>query len=534
MRRAAVAILALAMAASAQNIDPSTLAGKVLLGYQGWFRCPAGGVMGMNWSHWANGVPSAASLVIDMYPDMREFEPGEACVVPGMTVGGQPAYLFSAGSSKTVDRHFQWMRQYGIDGVLAQRFLTDIPGNRGAGDPVLRNIMAAAERYGRVFAIEYDVTGANPATVANDLQQDWRYLADTLNVTSSPAYLRHNHKPLVSVWGLGFSGGRNPPENPTAAAQIVEWFRSTAGVTYMGGAPSRWRTLDSDALPDPGWTAVYRSMDVIQPWTVGRYNSNSGADSWLNSRIKPDLDAAAQNGQLYMPVVFPGFSWHNLNRSAAQNQIPRNRGEFLWRQAHNAKLAGAQTLKIAMFDEVNESTAMFKVAPRRQDAPDQGYWLTLDADGFTLPSDWYLRLAGEITRMFRRSGPPSATIPGAPGPPWAGEPAVPIVSAASFSGTALAPDSLATAGAGGNSVTVIDSTGQAREATLTYAGPAQVNFVVPPGIATGRATVLVSNGDGGVSAGTIEVAPSAPGIFTANGNGQGPAAAVVYSRTGAA
>ena len=57
-------------------------------------------------------------------------------------------------------------------------------------------------------------------------------------------------------------------------------------------------------------------------------------------------------------------------------------------------------LKIAMFDEVNEATANFKVAARRQDAPDQGYWLTLDADGFTLPSDWYLRLAGEITRIF--------------------------------------------------------------------------------------------------------------------------------------
>ena len=57
-------------------------------------------------------------------------------------------------------------------------------------------------------------------------------------------------------------------------------------------------------------------------------------------------------------------------------------------------------LKIAMFDEVNESTAMFKLAARRQDAPDQGYWLTLDADGYELPSDWYLRIAGEITRMF--------------------------------------------------------------------------------------------------------------------------------------
>ncbi len=69
-----------------------------------------------------------------------------------------------------------------------------------------------------------------------------------------------------------------------------------------------------------------------------------------------------------------------------------------------------------MFDEVNESTAMFNLAAHRKDAPDQGYWLTLDADGRDLPSDWYLRLAGEITRMFHGEIPPSAEMPRNPGP----------------------------------------------------------------------------------------------------------------------
>src|ERR1700716_2108283 len=82
----------------AQAVDPSALKGKVLLGYQGWFRCPAGGASGTNWSHWTStGVPTAAAISIDMYPDMREFEPGEACAIPNMTVGNSPAYLFSAG-----------------------------------------------------------------------------------------------------------------------------------------------------------------------------------------------------------------------------------------------------------------------------------------------------------------------------------------------------------------------------------------------------------------------------------------------------
>src|SRR6267143_4868552 len=87
----------------AQAVDPSTLKGKVLPGYQGWFRCPGGGTSGTNWSHWtSSGIPTAASISIDMYPDTREFEAGEACAVPDMTVGGSPEYLFSFGNSTRV------------------------------------------------------------------------------------------------------------------------------------------------------------------------------------------------------------------------------------------------------------------------------------------------------------------------------------------------------------------------------------------------------------------------------------------------
>jgi hypothetical protein len=141
-------------------------------------------------------------------------------------------------------------------------------------------------------------------------------------------------------------------------------------------------------------------MDVVQPWTVGRYRTVEQVDEWRKSAIEPDLAELKKNGQMYLPVIFPGFSWANLNRDAPKNAIPRLGGEFLWRQAYDARAAGATALKIAMFDEVNEATAMFKTAARRSDAPEQGFWLTLDADGLELPSDWYLRLAGEITRGF--------------------------------------------------------------------------------------------------------------------------------------
>src|SRR5260370_27991284 len=97
----------------------------------------------------------------------------------------------------------------------------------------------------------------------------------------------------------------------------------------------------------------------------------------MKNRIVPDLAATIANNQMYMPVIFPGFSWYNLNRGAAQNQIPRNGGNFLWRQAYNARRAGADILKIAMFDEVHEGPADFKVAPRPRAAPDPRHWLAL-------------------------------------------------------------------------------------------------------------------------------------------------------------
>jgi hypothetical protein len=312
------------------------------------------------------------------------------------------------------------MRDYGLDGVLLQRFIGETARKRTEGDTVLRNVMAAAAATGRVFAIEYDISGGREETLAEQLREDWRYLVDTVKVTQHANYLKHAGKPVLGVWGIGLNDGKHPPAKPSDAAEIVRWFRTSAEpqyrVTYVGGTPSRWRTLRADAAEDPEWSAVYRAMDVVQPWTVGRYRTVEQVDAWRVNELAPDAAELRARHQLYMPVIFPGFSWHNLNREATKNQIPRLRGEFLWRQARNARAAGATMLKIAMFDEVNEATAMFKLASRAGEAPAEGFWLTLDADGFELPSDWYLRLAGEITRAFRAATNLPEALPANPGP----------------------------------------------------------------------------------------------------------------------
>ena len=399
---------------AAPTIDASTLDHKVLIGYQGWFTCPSDD--SGRWTHWSRGVPTPATLTVELFPDTSELEADERCEIPGMTIDGKPAYVFSSRNQKTVSRHFQWMREYGLDGVLVQRFVGEIRRKQQDGDVVLKNIMKAAEESGRTFAIEYDISGGNPDTFAQTIEDDWRYLVDEVKVTASPNYQRHNGKPVVSIWGMGLSDGNaHPPADPQAALKLINWFKADAPVryqaTYMGGTPAHWSSLTADSRTDPAWAGVYAAMDVVQPWNVGRYGTLAAVDKWKDDVLAPDVKAAAGNHQIYMPVIFPGFSWHNLKPGAKENQIPRLGGEFFWRQAYNAKMAGATVLKIAMFDEVDEGTAILKTVSHRSQAPDQGYWLTLDADGNELPNDWYLRLAGEITRMFHGDIKPEPKLP---------------------------------------------------------------------------------------------------------------------------
>lgn len=116
--------------------------------------------------------------------------------------------------------------------------------------------------------------------------------------------------------------------------------------------------------------------------------------------------------------------------------------------------------------------------------------------------------------------------------------AVAIVSAASFAGPQLAPESLAVGfldafGAGANNlrVQVRDSTGREANAPMFYSGPGQVNFQLHAGLALGPATVRVLSGSGVIANGAVEIVTVAPGVFAANANGRGVAAAAAQRVT---
>lgn len=404
---------------SVPPVDATTIDRKLLFGYQGWFACPEDGSPLDRWEHWfrPGAAASAATVRVDMWPDVSELAADERCPTPLTLPDGRHAEVYSAFRAATVARHFQWMRDYDLPGVFLQRFTVRLDDDavRGFRDGVARNVRAASETHGRVFAVMYDISGHRGGSLVEDIKRDWIYLVDTLRLTESGRYLRHGGRPLLAIWGFGFT---DRPATPGQAAGLIDFFRNHPEPRYratlFGGIPAFWRTLTRDSQSDPAWASVYRAFDIVSPWTVGRFGDEEGIARFYASQVAGDLDETRRLAIEYMPVVFPGFSWHNLNQEARPNQIPRRGGRFLWWQIEHALAAGSTMLYGAMFDEVDEGTAMFKTASTPRDAPTDRPMVTLDEDGVAVPNDWYLRLAREAQLRLDKVPRPRRRRPNAP------------------------------------------------------------------------------------------------------------------------
>ncbi len=383
---------------------------KVMMGYQGWFLAPGDGSNTNNpWNHWfkSGTTPDAANLTVDMWPDMTEYS--DKFNTNMTNVDGSTAQLYSSYSLSTTRKHFEWMSNYNVYGIYLQRFLSSVDvqssGSFGAKNKVLENVMTSATEYNRKFAVMYDVSiGGNitDATMYAKIVADWEYLVDTYDILNKPGYVKQNGKPVVAIWGIGF---KDRGLTTATSQAIIDYFKTNAAPKYrayvMGGVPEGWRTRSGASETGVGWTAVYNSLDMISPWSVGRYSNNNGADSFKTNNIMPDLAACNTNNKDYMPVIWPGFSWRNL-KSETLNVTPRNGGQFYWRQAYNAVQAGVKFIYVAMFDEVDEGTAMFKITETKAKLPIQAkdILVSLDIDGLNLPSDWYLKLADQTQKML--------------------------------------------------------------------------------------------------------------------------------------
>lgn len=390
-------------------VDATTLDGKVLCGYQGWFNTPGDGT-NFGFGHWGQRLElgdGSGRFVVDMWPDVSDYDPADLREVPGLKMpDGSPARLYSGFRKGPTLVHFKWMRQYGIDGVFLSRFVgeTANPTRARHVNTVLANVREGVHREGRVWAMMLDLSMGRSATTTL-VRNDWKFLCDQAKVREDSHYLHHRGKPVVLLWGLGF---KDRPWTPPQGEELVDFFKNDpqyGGVYLIGGVDPYWRTLQGASRTDPAWEKVYHSFDAISPWDAGRYRDDASMNRVRKAVWEPDLAELKAEGKIYMPTAFPGFSWDNLRRlKPGTTTIPRQKGEFYWRQFVIFRELGIRTVFVGMFDEVNEGTAIYKVSNQ---TPVGKYFVTYEG----LPSDYYLKLTGAATRMIRGQTPLSQNIP---------------------------------------------------------------------------------------------------------------------------
>ncbi len=389
-----------------------SLVGKIMCGYQGWFNTPTDDA-NMGWVHWGRSGFTPTNCTVDMWPDMTEHDPNEKYLAPDF-FDGTNHYVFSSHNRDTVLRHFQWMQDYGIDGVYLQRFATELTPDSpefNHRNTVLAHCRDGANMYGRKYAVMYDLSSLSAGGTAGVIN-DWKFLVDTMMVGRDPndlGYMFHKGMPVVAVWGIGFPGRAYTHQECYNLINFLKNDPNYGGNIVMIGVNDDWRTN-----PDSWVQATVALADIISPWWVGRYGDTIEINNFASSVGAPDKAWCDTNGKEYLPVMFPGFSWHNLN-GGALNQIPRVGGQFLWDQVYaDVVTIGANMIYVAMFDEVDEGTAIFKVTnnPPRPGGVDM--FVTYDIDGYPLPSDEYLWLVGQVGRALRNEIPATSTRPSRP------------------------------------------------------------------------------------------------------------------------
>jgi len=389
------------------SANPEGLDGRVVTGYQGWFRAEGDG-SGLGFGHYGKGNKfEPGACTIDLWPDLSDFDDDEKFPTAFRHADDSVAHVFSSIHPKTVNRHFSWMAEYGIDGAFVQRF-----GTHGAKErhdnrrlkfenQKLLLCRDAAIQHQRSWTLMYDLSGLADEDF-DRLAEDWKQLRRKMQLGTDPndsAYQHLNGKPLVAIWGVGFSDDRD--YSLEKAASFVRLLRDNpewGGMSIMLGVPYYWREQIRDATDDPELHSVLQMADVISPWSVGRYRNGAHETEEILLHQRADREWCEKHKIDYLPVLYPGFSWKNMEGDES-NSISREKGQFFWRQFQATSMAGNRSAYIAMFDEIDEGTAIFKCT----NDPPVGASVFQTYEG--LPSDHYLWLCREGRRLLRGEVP---------------------------------------------------------------------------------------------------------------------------------
>lgn len=383
---------------SRRFVKHSLSPGLIMAGYQGWFNAPGDGA-GRGWYHYSKeGKFEPGYAKVDMWPEMSEYE--KAYPTAFRFADGSAATTFSSFDESTVRLHFRWMQSFGIDGVYLQRFVAEIKNESGRKhfNKVMTSAARAALDYDRTLAVMYDLSGMR-SDDTDVLIADWKMLMAQFGFTQRSRYanyLHHGNRPVVAIWGVGFNDNRK--YTLSDIEKLIRFFHSDQGghCSVMLGVPTYWRQQGNDCIKDPHFLEVVQMADIVHPWFVGRFNE-AGYDAF-RPLIGEDLKWCNAHRLAYVPVVFPGFSWNNMYPDSKNSFVARNRGSFFWKQLAGASAEGAEMIYVAMFDEIDEGTAIFKCA-HTVPVAEGNRFVPLDPE---VRSDHYLWLTGKAGAWLKK------------------------------------------------------------------------------------------------------------------------------------
>jgi len=254
--------------------------------------------------------------------------------------------------------------------------------------------------YDRTIAVMYDMSGMKSQD-ADVIINDWKKVKDEFGFDKRSEYSNYlfcQGRPLVAIWGVGFNDNRK--YNLDDIEKIIKFLKSDEGgnCSVMLGVPTWWRKQKIDCVKDEKLHELIKMADAVHPWLVGRFNEKRY--DLVKPVIGKDKVWTDEHDLKYMPVVFPGFSWYNMYSDKNSNIIDRNNGHFFWKQLKGATSQGAEMIYVAMFDEIDEATAIFKIA-RKVPVGDSKFV----TPGDDIPSDHYLWLTGQAGQLMKDKRP---------------------------------------------------------------------------------------------------------------------------------
>ena len=349
--------------------------GLVMCGYQGWFACPGDGSdYGPSWAHYSDKwqfprifEPGVGRSGIDFWPEVSEYEVTYETPRGFELPDGTRPRVISSYDESTVNVHFRWMKEYGISGVFMQRFASQInnPTAKQLSDKVLESAMKASNEHGRAICMMYDLVGLGSECSVDLMIEDIRAVTQKYNFFDREAgqryYLYHEGKPLIAF----VSVDENANYTVADAQRLVDTCQEM-GFSIMLSGPTYWREGGGDfPYSTTSLHALIKDADILTPWYVGRYDHDGTAgahggkfSNFKNAVVKKDKEWLDRNGVEFAPLCFPGYS--DLMMHPNNKEFKRAGGDFFWSQVYNSVAIGCKMIYVAMFDEIDEGTAIFK------------------------------------------------------------------------------------------------------------------------------------------------------------------------------